>query len=83
MSRYEPVLIEEPYQSNPWAGMEEDRDGEYVKYKEYQLLEKEVAELKQVRAVADAVTQARGGEFYSLRPPRFKTFRGFEKGGAE
>jgi hypothetical protein len=46
VSRYEPVLIEEPYQSNPWAGMEEDRDGEYVKYKEYQLLEKEIAELE-------------------------------------
>jgi DNA ligase-1 len=35
-------------------------------------------ELVEVRA--DAVTKSQDGEFYSLRFPRFKTFRGFEKG---
>ena len=33
-----------------------------------------------VEVRADAVTKSQDGEFYSLRFPRFKTFRGFEKG---
>ena len=37
-----------------------------------------IGQLMEVRA--DAVTKSQDGEFYSLRFPRFKTFRGFEKG---
>jgi DNA ligase-1 len=37
-----------------------------------------LGQLMEVRA--DAVTKSRDGDFYSLRFPRFKTFRGFTKG---
>ena len=37
-----------------------------------------IGELAEVRA--DAITKSQDGDFYSLRFPRFKTFRGFEMG---
>ena len=37
-----------------------------------------IGQLIEIRA--DAVTQSMEGENYSLRFPRFKTFRGFEPG---
>jgi cell shape-determining protein MreC len=46
MLRYEPVLSEDPYQSNQYAEMEELKLGEYVKHEDYQILESKIAEFE-------------------------------------
>jgi hypothetical protein len=44
--RYDPMLSEDPYQTEAYATMEEDKWGEYVKQEDYEILEKNIAELE-------------------------------------
>jgi DNA ligase-1 len=51
---------------------DEDRE------KFWEAKDKLIGQLIEIRA--DAITQSSEGEYFSLRFPRFKTFRGFEIG---
>jgi hypothetical protein len=47
--RYDPMLSEDPYQTEAYATMEEEKWGEYVKQEDYEILEKKIAELEKER----------------------------------
>ncbi|NCX42410.1 MAG: ATP-dependent DNA ligase, partial [Proteobacteria bacterium] len=55
------------------SGLTDENREKFWKYKDSL-----IGQLIEIRA--DAVTQSMEGESYSLRFPRFKTFRGFEPG---
>ena len=46
VTRYDPTLSSDPYQSHEYAVMEEEATGEYVKHDDYEVLEKRIAELE-------------------------------------
>ena len=57
MTRYEPTLSSEPYQSHEYAVMEEDVTGEYVKHNDCELLEIRIAGLEKEKAEALQTTE--------------------------
>jgi hypothetical protein len=57
MKRYNPALSEEPYQEIAYAEMEEEKDGEYVKYEDHAC---KIAELKEsMNGIVEAVLDNR------------------------
>jgi uncharacterized Fe-S cluster-containing protein len=62
ISRYEPMLSEDPYQTQVYATMEEDKSGEYVKQEDYELLEKRIAELEKKEKILYIEGQLEGVE---------------------
>ena len=46
ISRYDPVISEDPYLVSQYAEMEEEKNGEWVKHEDYQVLEERIAELE-------------------------------------
>jgi hypothetical protein len=59
--RYDPMLSEDPYQTEAYATMGEDKWGGYVKQEDYEILEKKITELEKEKEILRVVCEKADG----------------------